>query len=69
MAIVGRTGAGKSTLASLLLRSYDPDEGAVLLDGQLVGQWLWDRMARDAERPPAGLTGFDVRRAPAWSVG
>ena len=43
--------------------------GAVLLDGQLVGQWLWDRMARDAERPPVGLTGFDVRRAPAWSVG
>lgn len=43
--------------------------GAVLLDGQLVGQGLWDRMARDAERPPAGLTGFDVRRAPAWSLG
>jgi ATP-binding cassette subfamily B protein len=33
VAIVGRTGAGKSTLASLLLRFYDPDEGAVLLDG------------------------------------
>src|SRR5258708_3312515 len=32
-AIVGRTGAGKSTLASLLLRFYDPDEGAVFLDG------------------------------------
>jgi ATP-binding cassette subfamily B protein/subfamily B ATP-binding cassette protein MsbA len=32
VAIVGRTGAGKSTLASLLLRFYDPDEGAVLLD-------------------------------------
>jgi ATP-binding cassette subfamily B protein/subfamily B ATP-binding cassette protein MsbA len=33
VAIVGRTGAGKSTLASLLLRFYDPDEGAVFLDG------------------------------------
>jgi ATP-binding cassette subfamily B protein/subfamily B ATP-binding cassette protein MsbA len=33
VAIVGRTGAGKSTLASLLLRFYDPDEGAVSLDG------------------------------------
>jgi ATP-binding cassette subfamily B protein len=33
VAIVGRTGAGKSTLASLLLRFYDPEEGTVLLDG------------------------------------
>jgi ATP-binding cassette subfamily B protein/subfamily B ATP-binding cassette protein MsbA len=33
VAIVGRTGAGKSTLASLLLRFYDPDVGAMLLDG------------------------------------
>jgi ABC-type multidrug transport system fused ATPase/permease subunit len=33
VAIVGRTGAGKTTLASLLLRFYDPSEGAVLLDG------------------------------------
>ena len=31
--IAGTTGAGKSTLISLLLRLYDPNEGAVLLDG------------------------------------
>jgi ATP-binding cassette subfamily B protein len=29
----GRTGAGKTTLVSLLMRFYDPTEGAVLLDG------------------------------------
>jgi ABC-type multidrug transport system fused ATPase/permease subunit len=34
VAIVGRTGAGKTTLASMLLRFYDPSEGAVLLDGR-----------------------------------
>ena len=32
-AIVGGTGAGKSTLMSLLLRLYDPDEGTVSING------------------------------------
>jgi len=33
VAIVGETGAGKSTLARLVLRFYDPVEGRVLVDG------------------------------------
>ncbi|MFI7003891.1 ABC transporter ATP-binding protein [Nocardia sp. NPDC050175] len=33
VALVGATGAGKSTLAKLLTRFYDPSEGAVSLDG------------------------------------
>jgi ATP-binding cassette, subfamily B, bacterial len=32
-ALVGATGAGKSTLAKLLARFYDPSEGRVLMDG------------------------------------
>ncbi|MFJ9756820.1 ABC transporter ATP-binding protein [Streptomyces sp. NPDC101149] len=33
VAVVGATGAGKSTLAKLLARFYDPSDGRVLLDG------------------------------------
>jgi ABC-type multidrug transport system fused ATPase/permease subunit len=33
LGIVGRTGGGKSTLARLLFRFYDPVTGAILLDG------------------------------------
>jgi ABC-type multidrug transport system fused ATPase/permease subunit len=34
LAIIGRSGAGKSTVLKLLLRFYDPDRGRILLDGQ-----------------------------------
>ena len=34
LAIVGETGAGKSTLASLICRFYEPTEGRMLIDGR-----------------------------------
>ena len=34
LALVGHTGAGKSTIVSLLLRFYDPQRGRILVDGR-----------------------------------
>lgn len=38
LGIVGASGAGKSTLVALLLRLYDSEKGAVLIDGQDVSK-------------------------------
>jgi ATP-binding cassette, subfamily B, multidrug efflux pump len=38
LAIIGRTGSGKSTLVNLLLRLYNPERGQLLLDGVDINQ-------------------------------
>jgi ABC-type multidrug transport system fused ATPase/permease subunit len=49
VALVGSTGAGKSTLAKLIARFYDPDEGQVLIDGHdlraVTARSLHDQLA------------------------
>ncbi|WP_327320708.1 ABC transporter ATP-binding protein [Streptomyces sp. NBC_01235] len=42
--ITGPSGAGKSTVSKLLLRFYDPDSGAVLLDGTPLHDFPLDRL-------------------------
>ena len=38
IAVIGKTGSGKSTIAQLLLRMYDPTRGRILMDGTDIRQ-------------------------------
>jgi ATP-binding cassette subfamily B protein len=46
LAVVGHTGAGKSTMVNLLLRFYDPQRGAVVVDAVDVRRWDLSRLRR-----------------------
>jgi ATP-binding cassette, subfamily B, multidrug efflux pump len=39
VALVGRTGSGKTTILALLARLYDPDEGTILVGGRDAREW------------------------------
>lgn len=45
-AIVGHTGAGKTTLSNLMMRFYDVQRGAVLIEGLDVRDWELDALRR-----------------------
>jgi ABC-type multidrug transport system fused ATPase/permease subunit len=47
VALVGPSGGGKSTVASLLLREYDPTEGKILIDGIDLKQLDFNRYRAD----------------------
>jgi ATP-binding cassette, subfamily B, bacterial len=46
VALVGASGAGKSTIASLLLRFYEPQEGEILIDGMEIGKYERESLRR-----------------------
>ncbi|KAF1293078.1 ABC transporter ATP-binding protein [Candidatus Enterococcus leclercqii] len=50
VAIVGKTGAGKSTLVNLLMRFYDADRGRITVDGHDIQQ-----ITRDSLRQSFGM--------------
>ena len=53
--LVGRSGAGKSTIVSLLLRFYDVERGRVLIDGQNIAD-----VAQDSLRAQVGMVTQDT---------
>jgi ATP-binding cassette, subfamily B, bacterial len=52
VAVVGETGAGKSTLAKLAVRFYDPGSGRVLLDGYDLRDLSFDSLRRHSALVP-----------------
>jgi ATP-binding cassette, subfamily B, bacterial len=70
VAVVGRSGSGKSLLAALAARLSDPDEGVVLLDGVALTELSRRDLRREIgygfERPV--LVGETLADAIAWGV-
>ncbi|MEM7267611.1 MAG: ABC transporter ATP-binding protein, partial [Pseudomonadota bacterium] len=53
--LVGRSGAGKSSMVNLLLRFHDVEQGAILIDGQDVG-----KVRQDTLRSQIGMVTQDT---------
>src|ERR1700743_1862954 len=53
-ALVGQSGGGKSTVLSLLLRLYEVDQGAIMIDNQVISE-----CSRASLRQQTGFVGQD----------
>jgi len=58
LALVGSSGAGKTTLINLLLRFFDPDQGQVLIDGMDISQVTLNSLRHQIALVPQDITLF-----------
>ena len=58
VALVGSSGSGKSTIAKLLLKYYDLEEGEITLDGVDIGEYANDSLRRGISYVPQNIELF-----------
>ena len=68
IALVGPSGGGKSTLFNLLLRFYDPDFGAIAIDGQDIHGVSLESLRGAIGTPETSLHPFVPQRQRSLSI-
>ena len=68
VAIVGSSGAGKTTISSLLLRFYEPTEGRITIDGKDIAEFNLNELRRQISVVPQEvlLFGSSIRENIAY---
>jgi ABC-type bacteriocin transporter len=58
IALVGASGSGKSTIAKLLLKYYEPEAGDILIDGMDINEYSNDSVRRSISYVPQSIELF-----------
>lgn len=59
MAIIGKTGSGKSTIAKLITRQYEPQDGAIRLNGRNIREFTVESLRANVSLVPQEPILFD----------